>query len=54
MGTYNLTKLQKKVKKELDEARYQHTLGVMYTAASLAMCYGTTLEQAMVPSFWKK
>lgn len=48
MAEYNLIKLQKKMKKELDSARYQHTLGVMYTAASLAMCYGTDLEQAMV------
>ncbi len=36
---YNLAKLQKKLKKELDEDRYQHTLGVMYTSASLAMRY---------------
>ena len=48
MTEYNLIKLQKKMKKELDSARYQHTLGVMYTAASLAMCYGANLEQAMV------
>ena len=48
MGTYNLTKLQKKVKKELDEARYQHTLGVMFTASALAMCYGTDIEKAQV------
>ena len=48
MAEYNLIKLQKKMKKELDSARYQHTLGVMYTAASLAMCYGADLEQAMV------
>ena len=31
MGSYNLIKLQKKVKKELDADRFQHTLGVMYT-----------------------
>jgi predicted HD superfamily hydrolase involved in NAD metabolism len=48
MAEYNLIKLQKKMKKELDSARYQHTLGVMYTAASLAMCYGANLEQALV------
>lgn len=34
MSTYNLIKMQKKLKKYIDEARYQHTLGVMYTAAA--------------------
>ena len=48
MSTYNLIKMQKKLKKYIDEARYQHTLGVMYTAAALAMCYGADLEQAQV------
>ncbi len=44
MGRYNLNKLQKKIKKELDADRYQHTLGVMFTASSLAMCYGEEKE----------
>ena len=48
MAEYNLIKLQKKVKKELDADRYQHTLGVMFTAAALAMCYGADLERAQV------
>lgn len=48
MSSYNLIKLQKKVKKELDQDRFQHTLGVMYTASALAMCYGTDLEKAQV------
>lgn len=48
MSTYNLIKMQKKLKKYIDEARYQHTLGVMYTAAALAMCYGADPEQAQV------
>ncbi len=48
MGVYNLTKLQKKIKKELDADRFQHTLGVMFTAASLAMCYGEKIERAQV------
>ncbi len=48
MGKYNLVKLQKKVKKELDADRFQHTLGVMFTASSLAMCYGTNIEDAQV------
>ncbi len=47
MGKYNLDKLEKKLKKDLDKARYVHTLGVMYTAASLAMCHGEDLERTM-------
>ncbi len=48
MGIYNLTKLQKKMKKELDADRFQHTLGVMFTGAALAMCYGEDIERAQV------
>lgn len=48
MANYNLNELKKKVKKELHHDRYQHTLGVMYTAASLAMRYDADLEEAMV------
>ncbi len=48
MGSYNLIKLQKKVKKELDADRFQHTLGVMYTSAALAMRYGEDIEKAQV------
>lgn len=43
----DIEKMQKQVKNELDAYRYRHTLGVMYTAASLAMRYGVELEQAM-------
>ena len=32
----------------LDELRYQHTLGVMYTAAAMAMCHGENVENALV------
>lgn len=48
MKQYNIAKIQKKLKKELDEDRYRHTLGVMYTSAALAMCYGADLEKAQV------
>jgi predicted HD superfamily hydrolase involved in NAD metabolism len=34
--------------KVMDDARYQHTLGVMYTAASMAMCHGADVEKAMI------
>ncbi len=45
---YDINKLRKKVKHNLDKARYQHTLGVMYTSASMAMSHGADLEKAMV------
>ena len=38
--------LKRKIKKELDRDRYQHTLGVAYTAACLAMRYGEDLDKA--------
>ncbi|MDO5345699.1 MAG: bis(5'-nucleosyl)-tetraphosphatase (symmetrical) YqeK [Lachnospiraceae bacterium] len=48
MKQYNLAKIQKKLRKELDADRYRHTLGVMYTSAALAMRYGADLEKAQV------
>jgi predicted HD superfamily hydrolase involved in NAD metabolism len=39
---------QKKLKKELDADRYEHTIGVAYTAAALAMRYGGNIQQAQV------
>lgn len=36
----------KQLKKDLKESRYLHTIGVTYTAASLAMAHGAELEQA--------
>ena len=43
-----ISKIQKKVQLELDESRYEHTQGVMYTAAALAMCYGEDVKKAMI------
>ena len=43
-----ILKLQHTLKKELDEDRYQHTLGVMYTSASMAMRYGADVTQALL------
>ena len=50
MGTMNqrISKMRKKLKKYLDQDRYEHTLGVMYTAASLAMRYGYNMDEAMI------
>ena len=45
MGKYNIIKMQKKLKKYMDEMRFHHTMGVMYTAAALAMRYEGDIEQ---------
>lgn len=42
-----IRKMQKKLKPHLDKDRYSHTLGVMYTAAALAMCHDADLDQAL-------
>ena len=48
MAEYDLKLLQKQMKQELTEDRYEHTLGVMYTAESLAMRYGVDMTKAAV------
>ncbi len=40
--------IRKRLKKALDKGRYEHTKGVMYTAASLAMAYEYSIEDAML------
>lgn len=40
--------LKKELKKEMDESRYEHTMGVMYTCGALAMRYEYDLEKAML------
>ena len=45
---YNFAEYEKKLKKYLDKDRYRHTLGVMYTAASLAMAHDCDMEQAQM------
>lgn len=42
-----IMKIQHTLKKELDENRYHHTLGVMYTSASLAMRYDVDVQKAL-------
>lgn len=46
MANYDFVKMQKKLFKYLDEDRYIHTLGVMYTCAALAMAHGYDLGDA--------
>lgn len=48
MVEYDLKLLQKQMKEELSEDRFEHTLGVMYTAESLAMRYGIDMTKAAV------
>lgn len=48
MSEYNIKQLQKKMKEVLTEDRYEHTLGVMYTAESLAMRYNIDMTKAAV------
>ncbi len=43
-----MEKYQKKLQKHLDKGRYEHTLGVMYTCAALAMAYHYDMEKAML------
>lgn len=45
---FDLQKITKKLKKYLDEDRLWHTLGVMQTAAALAMVYEVPLEKAQL------
>ena len=40
--------LKKELKKNMDESRYEHTLGVMYTSAALAMRYECDLDKALL------
>lgn len=44
---YDLNRIRKKLKKKLNHHRYQHTLGVAYTAGCLAMRYGIDVNLAM-------
>lgn len=40
--------IRKNLKKTLDKSRYEHTEGVMYTAAALAMAHGYAIDDAML------
>ena len=48
MKPKDLKKIRKTLEKELEPKRFEHTLGVEYTAASLAMRYDVTIEDALV------
>lgn len=42
-----IEKMSHKLKKELDKDRYEHTMGVMYMSAALAMRHSADLDQAL-------
>jgi len=46
MAEYDFAKIEKKLSKYLDEDRFQHTMGVMYTSACLAMVHGYDVKDA--------
>lgn len=48
MKEINLEKYQKRLKLKLDKERYEHTVGVMYTAGALAMRYEYDVKTAML------
>ena len=48
MKPKDLKKIRKTLEKELEPKRFEHTLGVEYTAASLAMRYDVSIEDALV------
>ena len=41
-----LKSIRKSLKKILSKSRYEHTLGVEFTSAALAMCYGADIKKA--------
>lgn len=48
MENTDITKIRKAMEKSLDSKRYDHTLGVAYTAASLAMRYDVDVNDALI------
>ncbi len=44
----DFNKIREEMKDALDNKRYEHTLGVAYTAASLAMRYNANVQDAMI------
>lgn len=48
MAREDIAQLRAKIKKTQDKKRFEHTLGVTYTAACLAMCHDIDTERAEV------
>lgn len=47
-NSHHLKELRKAVKEVQTSKRFEHTLGVEYTAAALAMRYGASVENALI------
>ena len=48
MKAADIKKIRKSMEKKLDAKRFEHTLGVAYTAAALAMCYNVDVNKAHI------
>ncbi len=48
MKSSDISKFRKAMEKTLEPKRYEHTLGVAYTAANLAMVHGEDVEKALI------
>ncbi|MEF9941041.1 MAG: bis(5'-nucleosyl)-tetraphosphatase (symmetrical) YqeK [Lachnospiraceae bacterium] len=48
MSQLTISQIRRKVKNHLDRERYEHTLGVMYTAGAMAMRYECDIEEAII------
>lgn len=48
MKSADLKRIRRKMEKTLDPKRFEHTLGVTYTAAALAMCHQVDINKAQI------
>ena len=48
MKSADIKKIRRKMEKTLDPKRFEHTLGVTYTAAALAMCHRADINKAQI------
>lgn len=48
METVDVKEIRKKLEKDLDHKRFEHTLGVAYTACALAMCHQADIGKAQI------
>ena len=51
MKEFDISKLRKEMDEVQKNARLEHTIGVAYTAASLAMRYGADMEKALIAGY---
>lgn len=47
----DISKIRKAIQKSQDSKRYEHTLGVAYTASALAMHYGADINNALIAGY---